>query len=69
MLAGGISEALITTAGGLAVAIPSFIAYRYLRRKVEGIVVDMEKIAVNFADSLGSVSQGGGSDGDLVRTA
>jgi biopolymer transport protein ExbB len=53
MLAGGISEALITTAGGLAVAIPSFIAYRYLRGKVERIVVDMEKIAVTFADSLG----------------
>ena len=52
MLAGGISEALITTAGGLAVAIPSFIAYRYLRGKVERIVIDMEKIAVSFADSL-----------------
>src|SRR3954465_3638494 len=55
LLAGGISEALITTAGGLAVAIPSFIAYRYLRGKVEGIVIDMEKIAVKFADSLGAV--------------
>jgi biopolymer transport protein ExbB len=54
MLAGGISEALMTTAGGLAVAIPSFIAYRYLRGKVEGIVIDMEKIAVKFADSLGA---------------
>src|SRR6187401_2289721 len=52
MLAGGISEALITTAGGLAVAIPSFIAFRYLRGKVERIVIDMEKIAVTFADSL-----------------
>jgi biopolymer transport protein ExbB len=57
-LAGGISEALITTAGGLAVAIPSFIAYRYLRGKVERIVIDMEKIAVSFADSLGARSQG-----------
>ena len=52
LLAGGISEALITTAGGLAVAIPSFIAYRYLRGKIERIVIDMEKIAVTFADSL-----------------
>jgi biopolymer transport protein ExbB len=57
LLAGGISEALITTAGGLAVAIPSFIAYRYLRGKVERIVIDMEKIAVTFADSLGAKSQ------------
>src|SRR3954468_15712840 len=54
LLAGGISEALVTTAGGLAVAIPSFIAYRYLRGKVEQIVIDMEKIAVKFADSLGA---------------
>jgi len=57
LLAGGISEALITTAGGLAVAIPSFIAYRYLRGKVERIVVDMEKIAVTFADSLNAESK------------
>jgi biopolymer transport protein ExbB len=68
MLAGGISEALITTAGGLAVAIPSFIAYRYLRGKVERIVVDMEKIAVKFADSLGAPPQGE-SDGEIARTA
>ena len=57
MLAGGISEALITTASGLAVAIPSFIAYRYLRGKIERIVIDMEKIAVAFADSLGARPQ------------
>ena len=56
MLAGGISEALVTTAGGLAVAIPSLIANRYLRGKVERIVVEMEKIAVTFADSLGAES-------------
>ena len=68
MLAGGISEALITTAGGLAVAIPSFIAYRYLRGKVERIVVDMEKIAVKFADSLGASPQGE-SGGEIARTA
>src|SRR6186713_3367413 len=59
MLAGGISEALVTTAGGLAVAIPSFIAFRYLRGKVERIVIDMEKIAVKFADSLGAESRSG----------
>jgi biopolymer transport protein ExbB len=69
MLAGGISEALITTAGGLAVAIPSFIAYRYLRGKVEGIVVDMEKIAVKFADSLGAAPQVGDPDVGIARPA
>jgi biopolymer transport protein ExbB len=68
-LAGGISEALVTTAGGLAVAIPSFIAYRYLRGKVERIVIDMEKIAVNFADTLGDAPQSGESDGNIARSA
>src|SRR3954454_20069417 len=63
MLAGGISEALVTTAGGLAVAIPSFIAYRYLRGKVERIVIDMEKIAVKFADSLGAAPPGTEDEG------
>jgi biopolymer transport protein ExbB len=68
MLAGGISEALVTTAGGLAVAIPSFIAYRYLRGKVERIVIDMEKIAVKFADSLGAAPPAD-SDGGVSRSA
>ena len=69
MLAGGISEALVTTAGGLAVAIPAFIAYRYLRGKVERIVIDMEKIAVQFADSLGASNQAGDGDGGVARSA
>ena len=68
-LAGGISEALICTAGGLAVAIPSFAAYRYLRGKVERIVIDMEKIAVKFADSLGAAPQAGEGDGGIARSA
>jgi biopolymer transport protein ExbB len=69
MLAGGISEALICTAGGLAVAIPSFAAYRYLRGKVERIVIDMEKVAVKFADSLGAAPQAGEDDGGIARSA
>jgi biopolymer transport protein ExbB len=69
VLAGGISEALICTAGGLAVAIPAYIAHRYLRGKVERIVIDMEKVAINFADSLGASEQGGEGDGGLARPA
>jgi biopolymer transport protein ExbB len=68
-LAQGISEALICTAGGLAVAIPAYIAHRYLRGKVERIVIEMEKIAVNFADSLGAAEQGGEGDGGIARSA
>ena len=42
ILAGGISEALITTAAGLCVAIPSLIGYRYLRGRIDALVVQME---------------------------
>ncbi len=52
VLAGGISEALITTAAGLTVAIPSLIGYRYLRGRVDGLVVQMEKEAMKFLEAL-----------------
>lgn len=51
-LSGGISEALLTTAFGLMVAIPAYVAYRYLRGRVDGIVVQIEKDVVRFADAL-----------------
>jgi len=44
-LAGGIWEALITTAAGLVVAIPCYVAYNYLVSRVESFVLDMEKSA------------------------
>lgn len=52
VLAGGISEALITTAAGLVVAIPALIAYRYLRGRVEELVIRMEKEAIAFVEAL-----------------
>lgn len=52
LLSGGIGEALITTAAGLSVAIPSLIAYRYLRGKVERLVIQMEKEATKLVDAL-----------------
>jgi biopolymer transport protein ExbB len=52
VLAGGIAEALITTAAGLSVAIPALIGYRYLRGRVEGLVVGMEKEAMKFLEAL-----------------
>ncbi|MCP5328756.1 MAG: MotA/TolQ/ExbB proton channel family protein [Steroidobacteraceae bacterium] len=51
-LSGGISEALITTAAGLLVAIPALIAYRYLRGRVDRIVIEMEKSAITLADAV-----------------
>jgi biopolymer transport protein ExbB len=51
-LAGGISEALITTATGLTVAIPSLIFHRHLKRKIDELVVAMEQEAMKLVDVL-----------------
>ncbi len=51
-LAGGISKALITTAAGLCVAIPSLIFVRYFRRKVDGLVVGMEEEAIKLVEVM-----------------
>ncbi|MEJ2142464.1 MAG: MotA/TolQ/ExbB proton channel family protein [Gammaproteobacteria bacterium] len=52
VLAGGISEALITTAAGLSVAIPSLIFYRYFRGKVDELVLEMEDEALKIVDVM-----------------
>jgi biopolymer transport protein ExbB len=57
-LAGGIAEALITTAAGLAVAIPATIAYRLLRGKVERLVVQMEKEAIKLVQAIEDQTSG-----------
>jgi biopolymer transport protein ExbB len=44
-LAGGVWKALISTAGGIAVAIPCYAGYNYLVGRVNSIVLDMEKAA------------------------
>src|SRR5271170_1575991 len=60
MLSGGIAEALVATAAGLCVAIPSLIAYRYLRGRVDRIVVAMEKNALRLADAVEGAARRGG---------
>ena len=52
VLAGGISVALITTAAGLTVGIPSLIFHRYFERLVDEYVVDMEAEALKLIDIL-----------------
>ncbi|RPI71480.1 MAG: MotA/TolQ/ExbB proton channel family protein, partial [Desulfobacteraceae bacterium] len=49
---GGVAEALICTAAGLSVAIPSVVAYNYFTRRVEGFVTDMEYCASEAVDLL-----------------
>ncbi len=54
-LAGGISEALITTAAGLTVAIPSYFFFRYFKGRVEEYVVSMEERAISL---IGAIERG-----------
>lgn len=51
-LAGGIAEALITTAAGLTVAIPALLAYKYLRGRVQMLVVQMEQEATKLVEAI-----------------
>ena len=53
-LAGGISEALLTTAAGLAVAIPSLVMHRHYTARIESIVVELEREAIKLVDALHS---------------
>tara|TARA_R110002110_G_scaffold107320_2_gene268440 strand:- start:8108 stop:8731 length:624 start_codon:yes stop_codon:yes gene_type:complete len=51
-LAGGISEALITTAAGLAVAIPALVMHRYFTGRIDAIVVGLEQETIKLMDAL-----------------
>jgi biopolymer transport protein ExbB len=50
LLAKGIYEAMITTAAGLFVAIPTVIAYHYLAAKIERLVAEMDRMSVDFIE-------------------
>ena len=52
VLAGGISEALITTAAGLTVEIPTLMFHRYLRGHVDELVVTMEQEALKMVEAM-----------------
>ena len=56
-LAGGIAEALITTAAGLTVAIPALLAYKSLRGRVQALVVQMEKEAMKLVEAIEAQAQ------------
>jgi biopolymer transport protein ExbB len=62
-LAGGISEALITTAAGMSVAIPTLMFYRYFRGRVRMLVLKMEQEAMIMVEIMhGQRSRPGGGD-------
>jgi biopolymer transport protein ExbB len=54
VLAGGISQALITTAAGLSVAIPAIMFHRFFMRRVDELVMIMEQEAVKLVDIMQS---------------
>jgi biopolymer transport protein ExbB len=51
-LAGGIAEALITTAAGLCVAIPTVVAYRILKDKADGLLFEMEENSIKMIEIM-----------------
>ncbi|MFY0699813.1 MAG: MotA/TolQ/ExbB proton channel family protein [Bermanella sp.] len=52
VLAGGISEALVTTAAGMMIAIPALVFYRIFERRIDEILIFMEQEAVKLVDVL-----------------
>jgi biopolymer transport protein ExbB len=56
-LAAGISTALITTAGGLFVAIPALLMHRHFQRRVEELVVSMEQEALKLVEVLAGMRE------------
>jgi biopolymer transport protein ExbB len=52
ILAGGISQALITTAAGLSVAIPTLMFHRYFLSRVEKLVIGMEEQALRLIEVM-----------------
>ena len=58
IVAGGIFQALVTTAAGLMVGIATISFYSWLRRRVEVLVVDLEEISFGLLEDLAQVPEG-----------
>ena len=52
LLAGGISTALLSTAGGLFVAIPTLLCHRYFESKVDRLAIEMEAQALRLVEVM-----------------
>ena len=67
LLAGGISEALTTTATGLIIAIPGLLAYSFLSSRIEGLIADAERFAASLSNVLKQTQSASASKGDKKR--
>ena len=63
-LASGIWEALITTAYGLIVAIPTLVAYRYLASRADRLVLEMEEDALELVETIEQTAAVKGAAGE-----
>jgi len=59
-MAAGISEALVTTAAGLIVAIPALLFYHYFSGKSDNLVIEMERYSLQVVNLLGEHAEAGG---------
>lgn len=57
ILSEGISEALLTTAAGLSVAIPSLMFHRYFRGKIDGLIIIMEQEALKMVEVMHGIRE------------
>jgi biopolymer transport protein ExbB len=65
-LSGGISEAMITTATGLAIAIPALAGYNYYVGKAESMVLEMERLVLAMVKLIAERRIPGNSGDDLL---
>ncbi|MFO7738437.1 MAG: MotA/TolQ/ExbB proton channel family protein [Desulfatiglandaceae bacterium] len=56
-LAGGIAEALITTATGLCIAIPTLVCYRFLKDKASKLIFEMEENSIRLVELMDNFSK------------
>jgi biopolymer transport protein ExbB len=56
-LAGGIAEALITTAAGLSIAIPTLVCYRFLKDKADSLIFEMEESSIRVVELMENFGQ------------
>lgn len=59
-LAGGISQALITTMAGLSAGIPALIAYRWVLSRADDLALDMEEVSLQVLDLITAAPPAGG---------